>query len=254
MKNIALFFLLTVSVLTVQAQGEFELDKVTHDFGVISEGTQAKYEFTFTNIGNQPIEISSVKASCGCTTPFYTKEPVMPGETGSIKVNYNSKSRPGVFNKSITIHSNAITSPVLYIKGIVESLDEAKEYSLAEIAKSPKIMIDKNGINMGTLERGNDTKGKFTVTNKGKSDLVIEKMISSCRCIKVAEQNKTIKPGQSHSFDFIYRPSRLGKLEDKLFIYSNDLENKYKGITLLGYSKESLRQNNMLKNNTPSGF
>jgi hypothetical protein len=91
-----------------------------HDFGNIQEGVQAEYVFAFKNTGNAPIVISDVRASCGCTTPEWTREPIMPGETGSIKAVYNSANRPGTFFKTITITSNASEpSYRLNIKGNV---------------------------------------------------------------------------------------------------------------------------------------
>ncbi len=91
----------------------------SHDFGTIPEGPAAEYEFKFKNTGSEPIVITKVHASCGCTTPSYSKEPVKPGETGTVKAVYNTQGRPTPFNKSITVVSNAGTK-VLVIKGTVE--------------------------------------------------------------------------------------------------------------------------------------
>ena len=79
----------------------------------------SKCEFKFTNIGKEPLIISKCKGSCGCTVPECPKEPILPGENGIIKVNYDEK-RVGSFNKSITITSNAKnTTKILKIKGKV---------------------------------------------------------------------------------------------------------------------------------------
>lgn len=107
---------------------ELKFDKEVHDFGTIKEGTQATYEFKFTNSGNEPLVITNVQASCGCTTPKWSKEPIKKGETGLITAVYNSKGRPGAFNKAITVTSNAKTSSkVLYIKGTVEAAPAESE-------------------------------------------------------------------------------------------------------------------------------
>ncbi len=110
--------------------------KETHDFGTIPEGPKAEYEFKFTNKGSEPINIQKVQASCGCTTPSYSKEPVKPGEVGTIKAVYNTQGRPAPFNKTITVISNAGTK-VLYIKGTVE--------------KSPDGSVPKSNSMMKTL-------------------------------------------------------------------------------------------------------
>ena len=83
---------------------DFKFEKEVHDFGNVKEGTQAEYVFKFTNIGKEPLVITNVQASCGCTTPKWTKEPVKPGETGQVTAIYNSKGRPGNFNKAVTIN------------------------------------------------------------------------------------------------------------------------------------------------------
>jgi hypothetical protein len=104
--------------------GEFAFAEETYDFGKIPKGTPVTHEFTFTNNGKEPIVISNVQASCGCTTPKWPKEPILPGKSASINVQYNAAS-PGGFNKSITITSNSKTpTKVLYIKGTVEAQSE----------------------------------------------------------------------------------------------------------------------------------
>jgi len=95
----------------------FNID--SHDFGTVSEGPAAEYEFHFKNTGKEPINLQRVQASCGCTTPTYSKDPVLPGKEGVIKASYNTSGRPGPFTKSITVVSNAGTK-VLTIKGTVE--------------------------------------------------------------------------------------------------------------------------------------
>jgi len=92
-----------------------------HNFGDLQEGPKANVDFVFTNTGNKPLILTDVKASCGCTTPEWPKEPIMPGQTSKIKVEYNTQGRPGEFTKSITITSNMEdgTPKMIYIKGKV---------------------------------------------------------------------------------------------------------------------------------------
>ena len=101
--------------------------ETAYNFGEISEGPQVTHEFKFTNDGKEPLILSNVKASCGCTTPSWPKDPILPGKQATILVTYNTQGRPGNFNKSITITSNATTpSKVIYIKGEVVKVDPAK--------------------------------------------------------------------------------------------------------------------------------
>lgn len=105
-------------------QAEITFDKETHDFGIIPQNTPATYTFTFKNTGKAPLIITNAAASCGCTTPEWTKEPIMPGKKGFVKATYNAASI-GVFNKAVTVMSNATKSQVtLYIKGDVKVPNE----------------------------------------------------------------------------------------------------------------------------------
>jgi hypothetical protein len=101
--------------------------ETSYNFGEVSEGPQVTHEFKFTNDGKEPLILSNVKASCGCTTPSWPKDPILPGKEATILVTYNTQGRPGNFNKSITITSNATTpSKVIYIKGEVIKVDPSK--------------------------------------------------------------------------------------------------------------------------------
>ena len=106
---------------------DFKFDTEVHDFGSIKEGVQAEHTFKFTNTGKEPLVITNVQASCGCTTPTWSKEPIKPGAQGSVTAIYNSKGRPGNFNKAVTVTSNAKTAQkVLFIKGNVEAAAAAE--------------------------------------------------------------------------------------------------------------------------------
>ncbi len=84
-----------------------EFVKEVHDFGKVEESAgTVTTEFKFKNTGKAPLIIQRVQASCGCTTPEYTNEPILPGKTGTIKVTYSTVGRPGVFNKDVTIFTN----------------------------------------------------------------------------------------------------------------------------------------------------
>ena len=111
---------LTQEELKQRDKGEMKFEKTRHNFGVFAQDTATlSYDFVFKNVGKAPLIIHSASASCGCTVPEYTLEPIMPGCHGKISITYNGKGRkPGVFRKSITIHNNGKQTPVrLYIEG-----------------------------------------------------------------------------------------------------------------------------------------
>jgi hypothetical protein len=95
-------------------------DKMVIDMGEIPQNIPKSADFTLTNDGKEPLIISSAKASCGCTTPKYSTEPILPGKSSVLTATYNALT-PGVFNKAVTVITNADTNPViLTIKGTVK--------------------------------------------------------------------------------------------------------------------------------------
>jgi hypothetical protein len=98
---------------------EISFAKTVHDYGTVYKDGDGTCEFAFTNTGKEPLVLSNVRSSCGCTVPKWTREPILPGQTGVINVKYDTK-RMGAINKTITVLSNAKTpSVVLRIKGNV---------------------------------------------------------------------------------------------------------------------------------------
>lgn len=96
-----------------------ELETMEVDYGVIQQNSEPYRVFKFTNTGDEPLQITNAKGSCGCTVPEYPKEPIFPGESSEIKVRYDTK-RIGKFAKRVTLTTNeAISSKTLTIKGEV---------------------------------------------------------------------------------------------------------------------------------------
>lgn len=128
------FGIVAVQTQTAQAQtsaaknpngAKFKFkDGDTHDFGTIAEGPIAEYKFSFENVGKEPLIIQNATASCGCTTPEWPKQPILPGKSGVVTVRFNTQGRVGPFMKDIYIQSNAICDKPryeLHIKGTVKS-------------------------------------------------------------------------------------------------------------------------------------
>jgi hypothetical protein len=231
MKKLLTFCLLAFS-LAARAQGVLQFDTEAHDFGNVAEGTMATHEFKFKNTGNQPIIIANVQASCGCTTPDWTKTPVLPGKSGIIKAMYSSAGRPGVFNKTVTVTSNASApSVVLSIKGTVLTKDQIKPtLTQAQLAKSPHMVLDRSIHDFGKMEAGQQPTARFTVRNTGKTELVLGSLTASCYCVGYKNTPAPIAPGQSAVIELIYSQRQLGQVSDAVTIASNDLSGDAKLI------------------------
>jgi len=141
-----ILFILFVGVLSISANGQtkeeikkdftgpvFEFENDVIDYGEIAANSDGNRTFKFKNIGKSPLIITTVKGSCGCTVPTKPEEPIMPGDSGEIKVKY-ATNRIGPFSKTVTITSNAYESTVvLKVKGRVlenEAADLQKKKSV----------------------------------------------------------------------------------------------------------------------------
>ncbi len=121
MKKYVLFtlFMLFGIMAYAQTASTFKWSETAHDFGKIEQNKPATHEFKITNTGKTALSIAGVTASCGCTVPEYTKEPIAPGKSGVVKATFNAAA-VGPFNKSITVNIvGSTTAEVLTIKGEV---------------------------------------------------------------------------------------------------------------------------------------
>jgi len=100
---------------------DMSFESLEVDYGTIEQNSEPYRKFNFTNTGDEPLQITNAKGSCGCTVPEWPKEPVFPGESNEIKVRYDTK-RIGKFVKRVTLTTNTATETyVLTIKGEVKA-------------------------------------------------------------------------------------------------------------------------------------
>jgi len=106
------------------------------DFGTIEEGESTSHTYNFKNTGKEPLIISNAKGSCGCTVPKWPREPIAPGKSGEITVQFNSKGKKGQRTQKVTITAN--TNPpqsFLTLKGKVNPVGGAA-------TKKPQINVN----------------------------------------------------------------------------------------------------------------
>lgn len=116
----------------VKAAGpQIQFDEMKYDFGTAKQGDVVKHVFKFKNTGTQPLVISNIQVSCGCTTPEWTKDPVMPGKTGTITANFNTAGKMGMQNKVLTVESNSAAG-----NAMVSLVGEVKEASTMSAEKT----------------------------------------------------------------------------------------------------------------------
>ena len=140
MRKIALSLsLFCLAATLADAQVKIAFAETKHDFGNIKEADgDVSHVFTFKNTGNAPLVVKNVETSCGCTSPDWTKEPVMPGKSGIVKATFSPAGRPGRFDKNLTVITNAAPErTVLYISGNVaakvKTTEEQYPFAVGEL-------------------------------------------------------------------------------------------------------------------------
>jgi len=134
MKQLITILFIGLISFGINAQAKIEFKSETIDYGTIEKGSNGVRVFEFTNTGNEPLIISKVSSSCGCTIPKKPKDPILPGQTGVIEVKYDT-NRVNPIRKTITVLSNAETPTIaLKIKGLV--IDPSKVSVLDKKEKS----------------------------------------------------------------------------------------------------------------------
>jgi len=141
MKNLIMIGAFLVGGIGLLSAQEIELSESNVDLGSIKFGGKAITTVQIKNTGDKPLIISDAKASCGCTVPTWPKEPIAPGKSAAMTVEYKTTSKAGAFNKTVTISSNAVTEgrKIFRIKGVVDQDPNAPAPAATKDAKpAPK--------------------------------------------------------------------------------------------------------------------
>lgn len=272
LKFVLAFLLLALTTFGLQAQMEdikLEFEKKTHDFGTLDQGDPCSFTFKYTNVSDQPIKLTNVKASCGCTTPKWSKEPLAPGQTAEIPVKYDSK-RIGAFNKSIRVtYEGSATPIVLFIKGKINAKENANPTPAP--TKTPLVTAPpappKPSINYGIVRGGlsfervienlrtitsNESK---TVAYRFKNSSTSVIKIDAARTVADPEMDvqfgaTTLQPGQETAMEVTVSGKAMkannvgdGYFSKRINFYTDEPTNSEKIVTMNGsfskiYSEE----------------
>lgn len=216
-----LFMALTAVAMMAQ-QPVITFEKTEHDFGKINEADgRVSTVFEFKNEGMAPLILSNVRASCGCTTPTWTKEPIEPGKTGTITVTYNPNGRPGRFQKTVTITSNASEATKrVYIKGevIPKAAKPANKYTISVGALSMKSKT----LDLGTIKKGESKSGELEYANLTKEDHHVELATNAADAFLISQVTLAdVKADQTGKFVFAIdskNPKLYGPQEAYAFV------------------------------------
>ena len=252
MKNKKTWFLLlffAISLISFSQKAALKFEKLMHDFENISEdGGKATYVFSFTNVGNSPLVINKVQASCGCTTPTWTKDPIEPGKKGTITVIYNPLGRPGAFTKSITVYSNATEEQVvLMIKGEVSP----KGAEVPAIIKVGDLRLKTRTIQLNNIDKNKTQTRELEIENLGKEILNV-RIGNLPTHLTATVIPQVLKPNESGKIIVTYNASKAvqwGHSSDDIYIvingqkkFSDEFELKVLANVVEDFSKMTLEQ------------
>lgn len=243
--TLILLLLCCVPVVFSQTKGKpgIEFSSSTYDFGTVKEAAgKVTHEFVFSNTGTTPLVIQQVTASCGCTTPGWTKQPIAPGANGKITVTYNAAGRPGHFTKTITVVSNADNNPVqLIIHGMVIprplSQDQAFPVDFGAIRLKSSI------IPVGNIAKGEIKHVFVPVVNS--SDKPVTLALSALpRHITAVVQPAILAPGKEASLQITYNSTLVNdwafRNDPVLLVVNGDKKaSEQNKVTITGYIAEN---------------
>ena len=222
------------------AKAVFIIDNRDFDYGNIPEdGGLANHIFTIKNTGSSPLVIRQVAASCGCTTPDWTKEPIASGSSGEIKVAYDPQGRPGNFSKTISVYCENADPVILSIKGnVIKGTEDA--------TKVPTLSLKEDIYNFGEIgETDGYAEHAFTFVNTGTAPLTVSRVTATCGCTKPEWTQVPVQPGKEGVVIITYDPrGRIGNFNKSATVYTNE-EGGYKRhkITITGTVVEKPSEN-----------
>jgi len=213
--------LFATALMAQEAVITFEKD--SHDFGRIHESDgRVTTVFKFKNEGMSPLILNNVRASCGCTTPKWTREPIEPGATGEITVTYNPNGRPGKFSKTITVSSNAKEPTMrLYIKGevIPKPAQPVNKYPV----KIGELSLASKNLDFGDVIKGASKTLSIEYANQTNAAITVE--ASQSAFVSAVATLATIQPQQSGQLTILFDGNACpvyGPVKQTVYLKVND--------------------------------
>lgn len=223
-------------VATGQVSKPLQFKEELFDFGQVKENEgPVTHQFEFTNMFNRPIKVLNVKPSCGCTTPDWSKEPVMPGKTGFIQARFDPKGRPGYFNKSLTVTTDADASTILLqIKGTVSagSGDPLTDFS----SSLGNWKVKSTSFNLGKIFLKDEfVTREYEVYNGGSKPISYLNKFDGPAYVRLSVEPKTLAPGTKGIVKLSYngkQKNQYGFQSDNVVIHTDDEQQPNKSFSV----------------------
>ena len=240
MKGFLVIFLV-FQILIVWSQQAVVFDKTVHNFGELEElPSGVDHTFRFYNAGLDTLTITNVKASCGCTIPKWTKNPIVPGDSGQVVAHYNSYNRPGAFNKSLKVNLSDGTQQTLYIQGNVlprtKTIEEELPVSIGALRTKFKTF------NMGNFTTEKTFQKSFAIYNDSNEILILNPSMHILpNYVQMEIRSDTILPKTKARITFIIDPVKVGELgfvQHEVRLATNDQEVPLKSYQIMSTIEE----------------
>jgi len=221
--SLILTIIIGISLNAQQSQSRIQLRETEHDFGRFSEedGKQT-YDFIVTNTGTTPLVIQNISTSCGCTTPEWTKSPIAAGSNGKITAIFDPENKPGRFNQTLTVYTNANPAVVvLTIRGEViprgRAADDMFTFPVGQVR------LESNHLAFNDVKKNGQKNVTMQIMNTSDRDATVEFMNpSSYLTLKVTPA--TLRPGQRGIVEGTYdgtKNSGWGNMSDMMRLRIN---------------------------------
>lgn len=227
MKALGLIYVLSLwsGSLCAQLAEPVQFEATTHDFGAIEEKAGVvEHTFNFVNKSNRAITIIQVQASCGCTVPAWSKDPILPGEKGFVQARFDPKGRPGFFSKTLSVTTDWNATPiVLSIRGRVERNALKAREDKYPIAMG-NLRLQEQSLNMGNVYINQSPMVKtFTVYNASDKSLNISEVVAPSY-LKVAMDNE-LPPREATTLELTFdggARNKFGFASESIELHTND--------------------------------
>lgn len=229
MKKYLLILFITFTgftMLLAQTGGaEIKFDNTDHSYGDIKEnGGKAKHVFTFINTGTDTLILTKVQPGCGCTASDYTKNGVAPGQKGFVSAEYDPMGRPGPFKKSISVTSNAKTTPhvTLFIGGNV--IPKPRDFTDTFRVHLGDLLVDRNNPVFHNLKFDEVRIDSVKLYNNGAQEMQLTLKESPAH-IKAVLTHSKLKPAERGFLVLTYDAAKAGSSgnrNDRVFVNTND--------------------------------
>lgn len=215
--------ILILGALSVSAGNGVRWLGTVYDFGAFDESPElVTAHFQFVNDSNEAVAITSVRATCGCTTPVYSTDPVLPGDTATIAVSYDSEGRPGRFSKKVYVRTTASDLRTdLIIKGVVVGSESSVKGRFP--VEAGKLRLRNGAVMFGRLPKGRAKMVFFDGYNRSR-DTITPHVDYSPEYVEITSVPARVPPGEQMQFNAYFRSDRCplwGVVTDSITIRSD---------------------------------